>query len=207
MIPMTIGTEERPLHAVLTAASGKRQRRAVVFCPPFAEEYARTHRAGRLLAQRLAAAGLDALRFDYFGTGDSAGEDEEFSPDGAVQDALAAIDEARDLGKVRHVTLVGMRHGALVALRAASQHRSVDRLVLWDPVVDELPDAPLAMDVLMLVSADTPEHERLRSRIAALGARVTFEDLQCAAPWEPVGEDGVGVAPVAALARIAGWDA
>lgn len=205
MIPMTIGTEERPLHAVLTAAAGKRQRRAVVFCPPFAEEYARTHRAGRLLAQRLASAGLDALRFDYFGTGDSDGEDEEFNLEGAVQDALTAIDEARDLGKVRHLTLVGMRHGALVALRAASRSRGVDRVVLWDPVVVDLPDAPLAIDVLMLVSADTPDHERLRLRIAELGARVTFEDLRCDAPWEPVGEDGIGVAPVAALARIAGW--
>jgi pimeloyl-ACP methyl ester carboxylesterase len=207
MIPMLIGSASRPLHAVFTAASGKRRRRAVVFCPPFGQEFTRTHRAGRLLAQRLAANGFDMLRFDYYGTGDSAGEDHEFDPGGAVDDAVAAIGEAQDLGNTRRVTLVGMRDGAAVALRAAAQARGVDRLVLWEPIVDELADEPVPpADTLIVVSADSEEHRHLRDRLAAGGARVTLEEHRSPAPWVPVGDDGVGAAPVAALNRIAGWD-
>jgi alpha/beta superfamily hydrolase len=207
MIPLLIGDSARPLHAVFTAAAGKRRRRAAVFCPPFGAEYARTHRAGRMLAQRLAANGVDTLRFDYYGTGDSAGEDHEFGPAGAVEDALAAIAEARDLGKTRRVMLVGMRDGATVALRAAAQVRGVDRLVLWDPVADDLADDPMPVaETLVVVSAGAAAHQRLVERLAASAARVTFEEHPSAAPWVSVNDDGVGAAPVAALERIAGWD-
>lgn len=206
MIPMLIGDSARPLHAVLTAASGKRQRRAAVFCAPFGAEYVRSHRTARLLAQRLANAGIDTLRFDYYGTGDSSGEDHEFSADAAVEDALVAIDEARDLGKARHVTLVGLRDGARVALQAATRARAVDRLVLWDPVVEDEPAAltdALRADALILVRAAEAAHERLRDRLAP---RARLEAHRGPAPWVPAGEDGVGIAPVAAIDRIASWE-
>lgn len=206
MIPMLIGDSARPLHAVLTAASGRRQRRAAVFCAPFGAEYVRSHRTARMLAQRLAAAGVDTLRFDYYGTGDSSGEDHEFSADGAVEDALVAIDEARDLGKARHVTLVGLRQGAQVALRAAAHVRAVDRLVLWDPLIEDAPegaDEPLHADALILVREADAAHERLRERLAP---RAALEAHRGPAPWVPAGEDGVGIAPVAALDRIVSWE-
>lgn len=205
---MFIGDAARPLHAVFTAASGKRGRRAAVLCPAFGPEFERTHRAGRLLAQRLSANGYDTLRFDYFGTGDSAGEDQEFSADGAVADALAAISEAHDLSGARRVTLIGMRAGAAVALRAAARARGVDRLVLWDPVVVGDGDAVAPqVDTLIVVCESARGHEQLRARLvgATEGARVTLEEHRSPAPWVPVGEDGIGAAPVAAIARIAGW--
>ena len=46
-----------------------------VICPPVASEYTRSHRTLRHLCDRLAAAGIPALRFDYHGTGDSPGSD------------------------------------------------------------------------------------------------------------------------------------
>jgi pimeloyl-ACP methyl ester carboxylesterase len=203
MIPMLIGNSGRPLHAVFTAASGKRRRRAAVFCPPFGLEYQRSHRTARLLAQRLAAAGCDVLRFDYYGTGDSAGEDHEFDPDGAVDDALSAIEEAQDLGKARKVTLVGLRDGAGVALRAAAAAPAVDRLVLWDPVDDAFEgEAPIAPS-LILVREREPVHERLRLRLAP---HATLEEQRGPAAWVPANEDGIGIAPVAAMDRIVGWE-
>lgn len=208
MIPMLIGNAGRPIHAVFSAASGKRRRRAVVFCPPFGAEFQRTHRAGRLLAQRLAANGFDILRFDYYGTGDSSGEDHEFNAEGAVEDALAAVTEAKDLSKARRVTLIGMREGASVALRAAARAGGVDRVVLWDPLVgEEIASEPTsASDMLVVVSEDSPSHQHLVERLARNASHVTFEEHPSVAPWVPTGEDGVGVAPVAALNRIAGWD-
>lgn len=208
MIPMLIGDAERSLHAVFTAASGKRRRRAAVLCPPFGPEFERTHRAGRLLAQRLGANGYDTLRFDYYGTGDSAGEDHAFTVDGAVDDALAAISEAKDLSGARRVTLIGMRDGARVALRAAAHAQGVDRLVLWDPVVGDSDEVAPPADTLIVVCESAPGHEQLRARLvgAGDGTRVSLEEHRSPAPWVPVGEDGIGAAPVAAITRIAGWE-
>lgn len=205
MIPMLIGTSERPLYAILSAASGTRQRRAVVLCAPFGDEYPRAHRTGRLLAQRLAAAGAAALRFDYFGTGDSGGDDDEFSLDGAVRDTVAAVAEAQEVGGVRQVTLIGLREGAAAAARASALAPGVDRLVLWDPVLEPAGVDTLPKDTLMLVSEDAPAHQRVLQRLRALSPRVTFGVLPGALPWVPVGEDGVGIVPVEMLAQIEGW--
>lgn len=90
----------------------------------------------KLLGDRLAQAGHDVLRFDYYGSGDSAGAEEEFSLEGCVEDTEAAVQEVQDLARVRRVTLVGLRLGAAVAATAAGRLRGVDRLVLWDPVSD-----------------------------------------------------------------------
>ena len=55
-------------------APGAPHRDAVaVICPPCGSEYTRSHRTLRHLADRLAAAGIPALRFDYHGAGDSPG--------------------------------------------------------------------------------------------------------------------------------------
>jgi hypothetical protein len=50
---------------------------AVLLCNPFGQEAIRCHRAFRLLSARLASSGIPSLRFDYFGTGDSPGNDGE----------------------------------------------------------------------------------------------------------------------------------
>ena len=54
-----------------------RRRGAVVLCPPLGSECVVAYRVWRILAERLAGAGFDVLRFDYEGTGDSAGDSEE----------------------------------------------------------------------------------------------------------------------------------
>jgi pimeloyl-ACP methyl ester carboxylesterase len=105
-----------------------------VLCYPMGHEYVRTHRLYRFLARRLSDAGLHVLRFDYFGTGDSAGEFEEARLERWVGDTLAAQAELRRRFLVRHVYLAGLRLGAAVALQAAVRHGGLDGLVLWDPV-------------------------------------------------------------------------
>src|SRR5579871_2345685 len=49
----------------------------VVLCPPIGHEQIHSHRGLRCLADALAEAGFSVLRFDYHGTGDSAGAGEE----------------------------------------------------------------------------------------------------------------------------------
>ena len=75
---------------------------AVVFCPPAGHEQVHAHRAWRHLAEAVAGAGLPVLRFDYHGTGDSAGTDED--PDRLAawrQDVRDAIAVAAPAPRVR----------------------------------------------------------------------------------------------------------
>src|SRR4029453_12981173 len=50
---------------------------AVVLCSSLGGEHVRVYRVWRALAGRLAAIGFDVLRFDYEGTGETAGDLEE----------------------------------------------------------------------------------------------------------------------------------
>lgn len=136
MNPLLFGSRARQLFGLHLPAAGRRQRRGAVLCSPWGQEYLRSHRSLKLLGDRLAQTGHDVLRFDYYGSGDSAGAEEEFSLEGCVDDAEAAVREVQDLARVRRVTLVGLRLGAAVAAAAAGRLRGVDRLVLWDPVTD-----------------------------------------------------------------------
>lgn len=111
-------------------------RRGVVLCYPWGRECLNAHATYRHLARLLCAEGLHVLRFDYFGTGDSAGDFTEASQDQWLADIDTAIEELKQLAQISHVDLVGMRYGATLAATTARVRADVNRLVLWDPIVD-----------------------------------------------------------------------
>jgi alpha-beta hydrolase superfamily lysophospholipase len=78
---------------------------------------------------------LHVLRFDYFGTGDSAGSSEEGSLAEWTADIASAATQLADLSGVRRVSLVGMRLGAVLAAAASARGLAVQDLVLWDPIL------------------------------------------------------------------------
>lgn len=135
-VPTWFGDPERPLSGWLAVPPDGRARGAVVLCQPLAEEQAMAHRTFRTLAQELARQGLLALRFDYDGTGDSAGR--LGSPDRVAAwtaSVRAAVEHVRGCGPSA-VAVVGMRLGATIAARAAAcEDLALERLVLWDPCV------------------------------------------------------------------------
>jgi pimeloyl-ACP methyl ester carboxylesterase len=137
MIPLHFESRRGRLFGAYAPAAGPARGRGVVLCNPWGVEALRAHRSLKFLGDALARAGVDVLRFDYFGTGDSEGSAEDVTLSGCVEDTLAAMDELRDTAGIERVDLVGLRFGALVAGRAAaarSERRS--RLVMWDPVPD-----------------------------------------------------------------------
>jgi pimeloyl-ACP methyl ester carboxylesterase len=136
--PLFFGGATTPLYGVHHPPTVRRRRDAgIVLCYPAVQEYNRSHWAFRKLAGLLARRGFHVLRFDYSGTGDSAGEPEQSSVRRWCADIREAAAELTALAEVRRVSLVGFRlGGALAAL--ASTGFEVRDLVLWEPAVDGL---------------------------------------------------------------------
>ncbi|MCX5661117.1 MAG: hypothetical protein NTW19_15635 [Planctomycetota bacterium] len=114
---------------------------AVLICAPVGYEGIRAHRACRQLAAQLAAAGSPTLRFDYFATGDSAGDDAQGTLARWRQDVGVALAELRlraagEPGRSANgrVAVVGLRLGACLAADAAAGLAGVDRFALWHPL-------------------------------------------------------------------------
>ena len=133
--PRFIGPDERYLFAWHHPARPEvRRDAAVLLCPPLGFDYICVYRTWRILAEQLASLGFDAIRFDYDGTGDSAGDLEEPGrPEAWLRSIERVIGEAQELTASGAVALLGLRLGATLALQAATARGGVDRLVLWSP--------------------------------------------------------------------------
>jgi alpha-beta hydrolase superfamily lysophospholipase len=133
--PFYFGPETRPLFGWLHRAPAP-SRLGLVICNPFGYEAICTYRVLRHFAEAAAAAGIPTLRFDYDGTGNSAGDDRD--PDrlaGWVASTGAAMDALRAEAGVDRVAVLGVRLGALIGALAASRRGDVDGLVAIAPVV------------------------------------------------------------------------
>ena len=131
--PIVFGPPGRPLwgrlHETQVAARG-----AVVLCSPWGYEENCAFATFQQLAQKLAAAGYEVLRFDYDGCGNSFGD--AVDPDRLAgwtdSTALALQYMARRTGGA--VSVVGLRLGAALAVLASAEC-AIENAVLWDPVV------------------------------------------------------------------------
>jgi exosortase A-associated hydrolase 2 len=137
MNPFYFGTSDRRLFGIYEPAiPGGTGKRAAVLCYPWGSEYLHAHRAMRQLAIRLATAGFHTLRFDFYGTGDSAGDMTDASLALWQEDVRIALDEIREMVGTNSATLIGLRLGATVAAAVASGlPGEIEALVLWDPIV------------------------------------------------------------------------
>jgi amino acid adenylation domain-containing protein len=128
----------RSLYGVLHPASGVgaahgRGRRAVLICSPLGHEDSRARFVLRRLAQRLADAGVPAMRFDYYGCGDSLGQNIDGTCARWQKDIVDARTELVGRTGATEVTAVGVRLGATLLVSIAAR-LDVTRLVVWDPV-------------------------------------------------------------------------
>ena len=132
--PFYFGPASRPLFGWYHEPVAKvRRALAMVICPPLGHEYVNSHRSLRHLADRCAAAGVPTLRFDYDGTGNSAGADED--PDrlaawlSSIREAMAQV---RRLSGCQEMGLAGLRIGATLAA-LTSTDAEISFLALWAP--------------------------------------------------------------------------
>ena len=126
------GNSREALFGFYHPARGRARDVGVLLCGPAPQEYMRTHWAFRKLAELLTRAGLHVFRFDYYGTGDSAGATDAGTLPVWRENIATAAQELCDVASVQRVAAVGFRLGALLA--ATSNVRFSD-LVLWEPVV------------------------------------------------------------------------
>lgn len=112
---------------------------ALLVCNPFGQEAVRVHRMQRVLCDQLLRGGLPSMRFDYYGAGESLGDDEQADLAGWTRDIVAADQALRAQTGATRVVWLGARLGATLALLASAAAPADARpagLVLWEPVID-----------------------------------------------------------------------
>lgn len=125
------GPAERALFGALHTAPGNPGGRVLV-CAPLLQEGVRLHRALWALAEALAQAGLEVLRFDWSGTGDSDGDLVSATFDAWLNDVRIAESTLRGPSNER-VRVLAPRSAALPVLAQLARAGQPVDVVLWDP--------------------------------------------------------------------------
>ncbi len=110
-------------------------RARVLLCPPWLQEQIRSYRFFAQLADQWARRGVEVIRFDYTGTGDSSGSGVELSIDRAVRDIRHVWDALVDAGDGVPRALCGIRMGALLGALAIRDGLDADMAWWWQPVM------------------------------------------------------------------------
>ncbi|MGH6647298.1 serine aminopeptidase domain-containing protein [Aquabacterium sp.] len=139
MNPFFFGPPARRLYGVYhPPTASQRLSSQVLLCPPFGQEAVRTHRLHRLLADHLSRQGVHVMRFDYFGTGESSGADQDATLTQWRDDILVAHGELKLRTRAQRTAWLGTRLGATLAILASErcEDQPPDRLILWEPILD-----------------------------------------------------------------------
>jgi len=133
--PFYFGGDEHLFGNYHAAPIHEDRRWAVLLCYPLGIEYIYGHRAYRQLALRANQAGFPVMRFDYYGTGDAAGDDRDASLSRWLKNISTAIEELKRRSGASSICLAGLRLGASLAVQAALTSPDVTSLILWEPIV------------------------------------------------------------------------
>jgi alpha/beta superfamily hydrolase len=130
--PFTLSIPSGFLSAVLHKA---RSKKLVILAHGHTGTKIETGRLFVHMGRALAASGINALRFDFFGSGESSGEFCEMSPNTEIDDLKRVVAWARRQG-YRSIGLLGLSFGGAVSICAAGQLSpgTVQALVTWSTV-------------------------------------------------------------------------
>lgn len=111
------------------------QNECIIVLPAFAEEMNRCRYMQTMLAQALTEQGIGLLAVDPYGTGDSGGEFSDADWEGWINDSITAANYSTQLG-YQHISLLGIRLGALLAMAVMPSISNLKQLLLWQPVTN-----------------------------------------------------------------------
>jgi alpha-beta hydrolase superfamily lysophospholipase len=160
----------------------------VVLCSSVGHEQVHAYRGIRHLAEVLAQHGVAVLRFDWYGTGDSAGDD---AAPALVANWQANVRDAVAWMKIEfgleQVSVIGFRMGGLLAVEAWAgdesdaedlPSRAIENLVLWAPVTSGRAfTRELRLVNAVANSAARTETSRAEAGLEAGGFRYSAETL------------------------------
>lgn len=132
MEPYFFGNGGNQLYGAFHKPSGSGEH-GVVLAYPGPQEYMQSHYAFRLLANQLAREGCAVLRFDWRGTGDSAGDAKNITFQQFREDLQWAAQELMDVSGARRISVVGFRLGANIAA-STPLRQPLEQLILWEPI-------------------------------------------------------------------------
>jgi alpha/beta superfamily hydrolase len=128
--PFVLRTKHAHLSAVLHRAAGKR---LVILCHGYTGSKIENGRLFVLTSRALQKAGLNALRFDFAGSGDSSGLFSEMSPNTEIRDALDVLAWAQR--RYTKIAFLGLSFGGATTICASYQaKRRPDALLTWSSV-------------------------------------------------------------------------
>jgi len=131
--PLYLRTGTAPVFAMFHPSAVAGRRRAVLLCPPFGWEDMCSYRSRRDWAEHLALEGYATLRFDFPGSGDSAGAPTD---PGQLDSWTRAVSEAAQWllqsSGATEVVGIGIGLGGLLACRAMLLGAPIEELVLWN---------------------------------------------------------------------------
>lgn len=134
--PFYFGNAQRVLFGLRHPAAAVPRRGDLLVCAPLLQEGIRCQRALWTLGQALAAQGMGAMRFDWYGSGDSGGSSLEMSLPGLAGDIAVANGYLERAEGVAQRRMLGLRTAAVPLLLHASSSATPVDLVLWAPVLD-----------------------------------------------------------------------
>lgn len=133
--PFYFGDPPRVLFG-LRHCAGLMRKGDLLVCAPLLQEGIRCQRALWTLGQALASQGVETLRFDWYGSGDSHGNSRDIKVPGLVSDIALASNRLGGAHASTRNRMLALRSAALpLLLHAAASAAPVD-VVLWAPVLD-----------------------------------------------------------------------
>ncbi|MDR4508781.1 MAG: alpha/beta fold hydrolase [Candidatus Brocadiaceae bacterium] len=123
------------IFAILHKPRDLKQKKGIIFCHPFGEEKQFSHRVFVKFARELCDKNYYVLRFDCRGYGDSQGNFEDTTLETQVSDTIKAIEFLKVQLGLDKVDLLGLRMGGTIAAMAAGRNSSVEKLILWFPII------------------------------------------------------------------------
>ncbi|MEO3946933.1 alpha/beta hydrolase [Gorillibacterium sp. CAU 1737] len=156
----------------------------VVICHGFVGSRIGVDRLFVKTSRQLADAGLNVLRFDYAGCGESEGDYGAGGLDSMVQQTRAVLDHALALPGVaaEDVTLLGHSLGGAVAILTATLDKRVKKLVLWSPVANPFGD------IVRIVGREVYEQALQEGHADYLGYRLSSGYFQSLSDHHPFQE-------------------
>ncbi|NMA42382.1 MAG: hypothetical protein GX946_03270 [Oligosphaeraceae bacterium] len=124
----------RKLYFALYLPAQKKADCALLMAEPFGEEKRSCSRMLHRLAKKLQQENIAVLKFDFSGTGDSAGTAAIAEWRHWQEELDKALEFLQQQSQAKQLALLGLRAGALLAAELASR-KNVDKLLLGEPIL------------------------------------------------------------------------